>query len=80
MIALDAVGFLLADEETPRGDQLGIGRPAIGAVQARVKSLQPVQQALTSGAITIPALPVNQSARSTIPSLPDPELVRLFLR
>ena len=34
MVALDAVRLLLADEQPALRDQLGVGRPAVGAVEA----------------------------------------------
>ena len=80
MVALDAVGLFFADEQPPRWDQLGIGLPAIGTIKARVPAAQAREEPLEGGAIATAAFPVNQSARSTIPSLPHPELVGLFLR
>src|SRR3954454_15194082 len=78
MVALDAVGLLLADEQPPLRDQLGVGLPAVGAVEADTPALQSAEQPLASGLVTTAQLPVNRPSRSTIPSLPDPELVGLF--
>src|SRR5215217_2970049 len=80
MVALDAVRLLLADEQPALRDQLGVGRPAVGAVEADTPALQSLEQPLASGLVTTAQLPVDESSRSTIPSLPDPELVGLFFR
>src|SRR5689334_23132177 len=80
VVALDAVRLLLADVEAPLRDQLGVGLPAVGAVEADTPALQPLEQSLASGLVTTAQLPVDEPSRSTIPSLPDPELVGLFFR
>ena len=80
VVAFEGMRLVLADVEPAHGDELGIGLPPVGAIEARVEPFQSAQEALAGGAITTPAFPVNQSARSTIPSLPDPELPRLFFR
>src|SRR3954465_15855034 len=79
MGALDAVGLLLADVKAPLRDQLGVGRPIIGTVEADAPALQSFEQPLAGGLVTTAPLPVEAPSRSTIPSLPDPELVGLFL-
>src|SRR4051812_32253640 len=79
MVALDAVGLLLADEQPPLRDQLGVGRPAVGAVEADTPALQSLEQPLARGLVTTAQLPVDDPSGSTIPSLPHPELVGLFL-
>src|SRR3954454_8525412 len=79
MVALDAVGLLLADEQPPLRDQLGVGRPAVGAVEADAPTLQSLEQPLASGLVTTAQLPVEEPSRRAIPSLPHPEFVRLFL-
>src|SRR6188472_888396 len=79
MVPLDAVGLVLADVEPPLRDQLGVGRPIVRAVQTRVPALHPFEQSAQGGGVTTPTLPVNHPPCSTIPSLPDPELVGLFL-
>src|SRR3954454_3394233 len=78
MVALDPVRLVLADVEPPLRDQLGVGRPVVRAVKARAPALHPLEQSPQGGGITTPTLPVNHSPCSTIPSLPDPELVGLF--
>ena len=78
--SIDPVGLVLADIEAADGQEFGVGLPAIGAVQPGLPAPQPLQEPLQGSAIATAALPVNQAARSTIPSLPDPELVRLFFR
>ena len=40
---LDAVGLLLADEQPPLRDQLGVRRPVVRAVEARLPTLHPLQ-------------------------------------
>ena len=80
MVALDPVRLVLADVEPADGQQLGVGLPPIGAVQPGPPILQALQQPLAGGSIATAALPVNQAARSTIPSLPDPEFPGLFFR
>src|SRR4051812_41101915 len=80
MVALDAVRLLLADEQPPLRAQLGVGRPAVGAVEADTPALQAFQHSFEGGGVTTPQLPVEEPSRSTIPSLPDPEFVRLFFR
>src|SRR5215203_4372555 len=80
MIALDAVRLLLADEQPPLRDQLGVRRPVVRAVKTRVPPLHTLEQSAQGGGVTTPAFPVDHSPRSTIPSLPDPELVPLFFR
>src|SRR3954451_4013885 len=80
MVVLDAVGLLLADEQPPLRDQLGVGRPAVGAVEADAPTLQSLGRPLARRLDPTPQLPVEEPSRRTIPSLPDPELVRLFFR
>src|SRR4051812_16933729 len=80
MVALDAVGLPLADEQPASRDQLGVGLPAVGAVEADTPALQAFRHSFEGGGVTAPQLPVEEASRSTIPSLPDPELVRLFFR
>src|SRR5690242_4385545 len=80
MVALDPVRLVLADVEPPLRDQFGVGRPVVRAVQTRVPALHALEQSTQGGGVTTPAFPVNHSPCSTIPSLPDPELVGLFFR
>src|SRR4051794_41372439 len=80
MVPLDAVGLVLADVEPALRDQLGVGRPIVRTVQTRVPTLHTFEQSAQGGGVTTAALPVNHSPCSTIPSLPDPELVGLFFR
>ncbi len=81
MVALDAVGLVLADIELPLRDQLGIRFPAVGAVKARVPVLlQALEKALAGSSVTTAQLPVDELARNPIPSFPDPELAGLFFR
>ena len=78
MIALDAVGLLLADVEAPLRDRLAVGRPVVRAVEADAPALQALEKSLEGGPVTTAQLPVDDPSGSTIPSLPDPELVGLF--
>src|SRR4051794_17668142 len=80
MVALDAVGLLLADVEPALRDQLGVGRPIIGTVEADAPALRSFEQPLAGGLVTTAQLPVEEPSRSTIPSLPHPELVGLLFR
>jgi len=62
VVALDAVRLLLADEQPPRRDQLGVGGPVIGAVEARLPTLLHArEQSVQGDGVTTAALPVNQS-------------------
>ena len=80
VVALDAMRLLLADEEPALRDQLGIGSPVVSTVQTRVPALQAGKELVEGGGVTTAQLPAEEPSRSTIPSLPDPELVGLFLR
>ena len=64
----------------PLRDQLGVGLPAVGAVEPYAPLLQSFEHQLEGGGVTTAQLPVDEPSRSTIPSLPDPELVGLFFR
>src|SRR5690349_18642026 len=80
MVALDPVRLLLADEQPALRDQLGVGRPVVRAVETDAPALQALEKSFESGGVTTAQLPVDEASRSTIPSLPDPELVGLFFR
>ncbi len=80
VVALDPVRLVLADVEPAHREQLGVGRPAVGAIEPGLPALQPREEALQGSSVTTAQLPVDEPPRSTIPSLPDPELVGLFLR
>jgi hypothetical protein len=62
IVAFERMRLVLANIEPTDGDELGVGLPAIGAIEPRIEAFQSAQQALAGGAITIPALPINQSA------------------
>src|SRR5689334_271828 len=79
MVPLDPVRLLLADEQPPLRDRLGVGLPAVGTIETDPPALQAFPHSFEGGGITTAQLPVDEPSRSTIPSLPDPELVRLFL-
>ena len=81
MVALDAMRLFLADVELPLRDQLGIRLPAVGTVEPWVPALlQALEKALAGSSVTTAQLPVDELARSPIPSLPHPELAGFFLR
>ena len=61
MVTLDAVRFLLADEELALRDQFGVGGPVVGAVETRVPALQAGKELAEGGGVTTAQLPVNQS-------------------
>ena len=62
VVALEPVGFLLADMEPALRDRFNVGSPIIGAVKARVPALQAGKEPLQGGPVTTAAFPVNQSA------------------
>jgi len=78
VIALDPVRLLLADVQPALRDRLAVGRPVVRAVETNAPALQAFKQSFESGPVTTPQLPVDDPSGSTIPSLPDPELVGLF--
>lgn len=80
VIALDAVRLALAGVELPDRQEHVVDRAAVGAAEPRSPTLQPLDQPLASGLVTTAAFPVPQLPGSTIPSLPDPELLGLFFR
>src|SRR3954470_11103704 len=80
MVALDAVRLLLAGEQPPLRDQLGVRRPVVGTIETDPPALQAFQHSFEGGGVTTAQLPVEEPSRGTIPSLPDPELVGLFFR
>src|SRR3954470_3100562 len=57
MVALDAVGLLVADEQPPRRDQLGIRRPVVRAIEAGLPTLHAFQEPAQGAGVTTPALP-----------------------
>jgi hypothetical protein len=80
VVALDAVRLVLADVEATLWDQLRVGLPAVGAVESDTPLRQSFEHHLEGGGVTTAQLPVDEPSRSTIPSLPDPQLVGLFFR
>src|SRR3954451_18193514 len=79
MFAFDPVLLLLPDVEAALRDRLAVGRPVVRAVQAHAPALQALEKSFESGPVTTPQFPVDDPSGSTIPSLPDPEFVDLFL-
>jgi len=80
VVALDAMGLVLPGVEPPDGQEHLVDRIVIGAVEPGSPALQALDEPLGGGSVTTAAFPVHQPPCSTIPSLPDPELARLFLR
>src|SRR5829696_7767205 len=78
VVPLDAMRLLLARVELPDWQEHAIDGVIIRTVQARAPARQPLDQALASGFVTTAAFPVHQLPCRTIPSLPDPERLRLF--
>src|SRR5829696_5912061 len=78
VVPLNPVRLVLARIELPDRQEYVIDGVVVRTVQARAPALQPLVQALTGGLVTTAAFPVHQSPCSTIPSLPDPERLRLF--
>ena len=62
VVALDAMGLVLADVEPSWRDRCLIDCPIVGAVEARVPELQAGEESFQRGAIATAAFPVNQSA------------------
>ena len=80
VVSLDAVGLVLAGIELPNRQKHLVDGIVVGAVEPRAPTLQPLDQAFGGSGVTTAAFPVHELPCSTIPSLPDPQLVRLFLR
>jgi len=78
IVALAALGLVLANVAPARGQRGVVGRPVVGAEQPHAPGLHPAQQALQRGRVAVAALPGDQPARGTLEGLPDPELARLF--
>src|SRR5215218_8642923 len=78
VVALAALGLVLADVVPARGQGRVVGRPVVGAEQAHAPGLEPAQQAFEGDPVAIPAFPVDQPAGRALEGLPDPELARLF--
>src|SRR5215208_8124711 len=78
IVALAALGLVLADTVPTRRQSRIVGRPVVGAEQAHAPGFQPAQQALQRGLVAVAALPVDQPAGAALERLPDPELVGLF--
>ena len=63
IVTLDAVCLLLTDVELTLRDGLLVGRPVVGADQARVPGCSyTLKQAFERGPVTTAEFPVNQSA------------------
>ena len=77
IVALAALGLVLADA-VPAGGQGGVvGRPVVGAEQPRAPGLQAGQQAVERDPVAVAAPPVDQAAGRALERLPDPELAGL---
>src|SRR4051794_5099489 len=80
VVALDAAGLLLADVEPASRDESRASLPAVGAVEADTPALQAREEPLQGSSVATARSPVEEPARSPIPSLADPELVGPFFR
>src|SRR5215218_1005390 len=80
VVPLDAVCLVLARIELSNRQEYVIDRVIICTVEPGAPARQALNQALAGGLVTTAAFPVHQLACSTIPSLPDPERLGLFLR
>jgi hypothetical protein len=80
MVALDAVGLVLPGIELPNRQEHLVDGVVVSAVEPGAPPFQALDEPLGGGNVTTATFPVHQSPCSTIPSLPDPELVRLFFR
>src|SRR3954469_9230056 len=78
IVALAALGLVLADVVPTRRQSRIVGRPIVGTEQAHAPGFQPAQQALQRGLVAVAALPVDQPAGAVLECLPDPELARFF--
>src|SRR4051794_10250217 len=78
IVALAALGLVLADVVPTRRQSRIVGRPVVGAEQAHAPGFQPGQEALQRGLVAVAALPVDQPAGAALECLPDPELARFF--
>src|SRR4030095_10541243 len=78
VVALAALGLVLADVVPACGQGRVVRRPVVGAEQAHAPGLEPAQQAFEGDLVAIPALPVDQPAGRALDGLPDPELAGLF--
>src|SRR3954466_7432910 len=78
IVALAALGLVLADVVPTRRQGRIVGRPVVGAEQAHAPGFQPAQQALQRSLVAVAALPVDQPAGAALECLPDPELAGFF--
>src|SRR3954453_603882 len=78
IVALAALGLVLADVVPTRRQGRIVGRPVVGAEQAHAPGLQPSQEALQRDLVAVAALPVDQPTGAALERLPDPELARFF--
>src|SRR3954454_9651393 len=60
VVPLDAMRLLLARIELPDGQEHAIDGVIVRTIQAGAPARQPLDQALASGFVTIPAFPVHQ--------------------
>src|SRR3954469_3198062 len=80
VVPLDAMRLLLARVELPDWQEHAVDGVIVRTVEPGAPARQPLDQALASGFVTIPAFPVHQLACRTVPSFPDPERFGLFFR
>src|SRR3982751_7005969 len=78
VVPLDAMRLLLARGELPDWQEHAGDGVIVRTVEPGTPARQPLDQALASGFVTIPAFPVHQPPCRTVPSLPDPDRLGLF--
>ena len=60
VVALDPVRLVLAGVEPAQGDQPGVGRPLIRAIEARAPAPEARDQLGTGGLVTTAQLPIDE--------------------
>ncbi len=62
VVALDRVRLVLAGVEPADRNQLGVGRPLVGAIEARAPAPQALDQLGTGGLVTTAQLPIDETS------------------
>ena len=75
---LDRHRFILADIVSPNRQERVVRRIIVCTVQRDAPGLQPFQQPVQRGGITIATFPVDEALARAIKSQPDPQLVLFF--
>ena len=79
VVALAALGLVLADIVPPDRQRGIVGCPVIGTEQPHTPGLQACKQAIEGGLVALTTFPVDQPAGAALERLPDPELGGFFL-